>query len=245
MRAAVALVLVAACALPEEKRLGAGEVDADVTAADARPVDAAPIDADPDAPDAEPTPIDATPIDATPIDATPIDATPIDGSPIDAMPVDAMPPSPVGDYAPLGGATTLPGGYIMGRRFSLSGAVTVMTAGLYLPAGSPASGMVKFAIYDDNGLAASAPTTFVAGSGNEALDGETREEIALSASIGPGTYWLFVATDTNVSVGYADSNDRWGAIQMKSYATAFGGTLTPAPSTSGTSDAVNLYLIVQ
>ena len=165
-----------------------------------------------------------------------------DGMMTDSM-TDAMGFVPIGEYAQLAATTNINGNFIIARSFSVGGTTVIIGAGAYVKF-ETTNGHIKFAIYNDN---AASPFTRRALSTDITLDGTPGyNEIALGPHTLPaGTYWMVMATDSNIDIGSLDSNNVPGAGASIAYSGAFPTTYSPQPTSSTVTDRVNIYLKAQ
>jgi hypothetical protein len=181
--------------------------------------------------------------DATTDGVPPNDGRAPDTAPIDAMPDSGVTPVHIGEYTPLGASTTVNGNFIIARRFTVGGTTTITGAGAYLTF-ETANGKIKFAVYNDN---ANSPFTLRVTTTDITLDGTAGYN---DRTLGPhtlqaGTYWIVMATDSSLDIGSQDTNNVLGAAASLPYAGAFPSTYNPQPTSSTTTDRINLYLQAQ
>jgi hypothetical protein len=162
----------------------------------------------------------------------------------DGMTPDTMTSLYIGERTQLAAATTVSGNYIVARRFTVGGTTVIASAGAYLTA-ETANGKIKFAIYNDN---ANAPyTRRVMSAADVTLDGTPgyNDSALGSHTLQAGTYWMVIATDSSIDIGSQDTNNVVGAAASLPYSGAMPTTYSPQPTTSTTSDRINLYLQAQ
>lgn len=165
-----------------------------------------------------------------------------DGPKTDAA-LDASSTVPIGEFAQLSSSTAIQGNFIIARIFTVGGTTVVVGAGAYLTT-ETANGKIKFAIYNDN---VTSPFTRRVVSGDITLDGTPGyNEIPIGPhTLSAGTYWMVMATDNNLDIGSLDTNNVTGAAASLPYGSAFPTTYSPQPTSSATSDRMNLYLKAQ
>lgn len=186
---------------------------------------------------------DTKPIDASTIDASTIDAPMTDGTMTDGTMTDGANFVPIGEYAQLSATTNIGGNFMIARSFSVGASTVIIGAGAYIKF-ETTNGHIKFAVYNDN---AASPFTRRVVSSDITLDGNPGyNEIAMGPHTLPaGTYWMVMATDANLDIGSLDSNNVLGAGASIPYSTATPTSYSPQPTSSPTTDRINLYLQAQ